>query len=186
MGDPNISDSQKNGFIDKLQKVIEGIQLGSPSSESKEWQNIENSVQSATTAATTKEEGTDVNVIIAKILLDHFGKFMSSEHKDAMRRELTKYEDATTPMQKNECASKLEELNDKYGLFVSGFLLNISGHDESNPVRANKALVAYNQFMAALNEGNVSRARDILDANQDLIGHDTVISVSSTTGIGQN
>lgn len=40
--------------------------------------------------------------------------------------------------------------------------------------------------MAALNEGNVSRARDILDANQDLIGHDTVISVSSTTGIGQN
>ena len=109
---------------------------------------------------------------------------MSSEHKDAMRRELTKYEDATTPMQKNECASNLEELNDKYGLFVSGFLLNISGHDESNPVRANKALVAYNQFMAALNEGNVSRARDILDANQDLIGHDTVISVSSTTGIG--
>lgn len=186
MGDPNISDSQKNGFIDKLQKVIEGIQVGSPSSESKEWQNIENSVQSATTAATTKEEGTDVNVIIAKILLDHFGKFMSSEHKDAMRRELTKYEDATTPMQKNECASNLEELNDKYGLFVSGFLLNISGHDDSNPVRANKALVAYNQFMAALNEGNVSRARDILDANQDLIGHDTVISVSSTTGIGQN
>jgi len=38
--------------------------------------------------------------------------------------------------------------------------------------------------MAALNEGNVSRARDILDANQDLIGQDTVISESSTTGIG--
>lgn len=57
-----------------------------------------------------------------------------------------------------------------YGLFVSGFLLNISGHDESNPVRANKALVAYNQFMAALNEGNVSRANEILDANTDLMG----------------
>lgn len=186
MGDPNISESQKSCFIDKLQKVIEGIQVGSPSAESKEWQTIENSVQSATTVATTKEEGTDVNVIIAKILLDHFGKFMSSEHKDAMRRELTKYEDATTPMQKNESANKLEELNDNYGLFVSGFLLNISGHDDSNPVRANKALVAYNQFMAALNEGNVSRARDILDANQNLIGRDIVITASSTTGIGQN
>lgn len=127
-----------------------------------------------------------MNVIIAKILLDHFGKFMSSEHKDAMRRELTKYEDATTPMQKNESASKLEELNDNYGLFISGFLLNISGHDDSDPVRANKALVAYNQFMAALNEGNVSRARDILDANQNLIGPGTVISGGFTTAISQN
>jgi molecular chaperone DnaK len=185
MGDPNISDSQKNGFIDKIQRVIENIQTGGHSAESKEWQNIETSVQSATTAATTKEEGADVNVIIAKILLDHFGRFMSGEHKDAMRRELTKYEDATTPMQKDESAKKLEELNDNYGLFVSGFLLNISGHDDSNPVRANKALVAYNQFMAALNDGNVSRAREILDANQNLIGRDTIISVSSTTGIGQ-
>ena len=185
MGDPNISDSQKNGFIDKLQKVIESIQVGGHSADSKEWQNIENSVQTATTSATTKEEGTDVNVIIAKILLDNFGRFMSSEHKDAMRRELTNYEDATNSMQKNEIAGRLGELNDNYGLFVTGFLLNISGHDDSNPVRANKALVAYNQFMAALNEGNVSRARDILDANQNLIGSDTVISVSSTTGIGR-
>lgn len=170
MYDSTISDGQKTTFIEKLQKVIDHIQVVKPSSESREWKNIENTVTNATTAATTKEEGIDVNVIIAKILLDHFGKFMNSEHKDAMRRELTKYEDATTPMQKNECANKLEELNDNYGFFVSGFLLNISGHDESNPVRANKALVAYNQFMAALNEGNVSRANEILDANTDLMG----------------
>jgi molecular chaperone DnaK len=185
MGDPNISDSRKQGFIEKIQKVIENIQTGGHSSESKEWQNIETSVQSATTAATSKDEGLNVNVIITKVLLDHFGRFISSEHKDAMRRELTKYEDATTPMQKDESARKLEDLNDNYGLFISGFLLNISGHDDSNPVRANKALVAYNQFMAALNEGNVSRAREILDANRNLIGHDTIIS-GSTTGIGQN
>lgn len=185
MGDPNISDSQKNSFIDKLQKSIETIQTAGQNYTGKDWQNIENSVQTATTSATTKEEGTDVNVIIAKILLDNFGRFMSSEHKDAMRRELTNYEDATNSMQKNEIAERLGELNDNYGLFVTGFLLNISGHDDSNPVRANKALVAYNQFMAALNEGNVSRARDILDANQNLIGSDTVISVSSTTGIGR-
>lgn len=186
MGDPNVSDSQKSIFIDRLQKVIEGIQADSLSPESTEWQSIENSVQSATTTATTKEEGTNVHVIIAKILLDHFGKFISNEHKDAMRRELTNYENASTPMQKNESASNLEKLNDNYGLFVSGFLLNISGHDNTNPVRANKALVAYNQFMAALNEGNVPRARDILDANQDLIGRDTRISIGSTTDISKN
>lgn len=170
MNDSTITDGQKTTFIEKLQKVIDHIQVVKPATDSREWQNIINSVQSATTAATSKEEGIDVNVIIAKILLDHFGKFMISEHKDAMRRELTKYEDATTPLQKNECSSKLEELSNNYGLFVSGFLLNISGHDESNPVRANKALVAYNQFMAALNEGNVSRANEILDANTDLMG----------------
>ena len=188
MGDPSISDVKKNDFIEKLQKVIEGIQIGTPTPESKEWQKLEDNVQSAQNVATTQEEGTDVNVIIAKILLDHFGKFMSGEHKDAMRRELTKYDDATSPMQKNECAKKLEELNDNYGLFVSGFLLNISGHDDSDPVRANKALVAYNQFMAALNEGNVSRAREILDANRDLINGriSTTYPGPGTTGLGGN
>lgn len=186
MGDPEISESQKNGFIDKLQKVIENIQVSTLDSESIEWQNIENTIQSATIVATTKEDGADVNVIITKILLDYFGKFMSDDHKNAMRRELTNYEDASSSsMQKSEISGRLEALNDYYGLFVSGFLLNISGHDESNPVRANKALVAYNQFMAALNEGNVSRAREILDANQNLIDI-TDISISSTTGIGQS
>lgn len=184
MGDPSISDGQKNAFVDKLQKIIEGVQVGTLSAESKDWQKIEDAVQNATTAATSKNDGPDVNVIITKILLDNFGKFMSGEHKDAMRRELTKYEDATNPMQKEECARKLEELNENYGLFVSAFLLNIAGHDDSNPVRANKALVAYSQFMGALNEGNVSRAREILDANRDLMGSIPTGQGGGTTGLG--
>ncbi|MBD5419905.1 MAG: Hsp70 family protein [Bacteroides sp.] len=185
VGDPSISDSQKNTFIDKLQKIIEGIQVGTLSAESKDWQKIEDTVKNATTAATAKDDGLDVNVIITKILLDNFGKFMSPDHKDAMRRELTKYDDASTPMQKEECARKLETLNENYGLFVSAFLLNIAGHDDSNPVRANKALVAYNQFMSALNEGNVSRAREILDANRDLMGSIPSGPGGGTTGLGK-
>lgn len=185
VGDPSVSDSQKNAFIDKLQKIIEGIQVGTLSAESKDWQKIEDTVQNATTAATSKDDGPDVNVIITKILLDNFGKFMSPDHKDAMRRELTKYDDASTPMQKEECARKLETLNENYGLFVSAFLLNIAGHDDSNPVRANKALVAYNQFMSALNEGNVSRAREILDANRDLMGSIPSGPGGGTTGLGK-
>jgi hypothetical protein len=187
MGDSNISESKKNDFIDKLQKVIENIQTAGYAAESKEWQNIEATVQSATASAMAKNQGTDVNVIISKLLLDHFGKFMSSDHKDAMQRELTKYKDATTPMQKDESARKLEDLNDNYGLFVSGFLLNIAGHDESNPMRANKALVAYNQFMAALNGGNITRAREILDSNRDLIDSEVILpGVGGTTGVGTN
>ena len=102
-----------------------------------------------------------------------------------MRRELTNYEDATSSMQKTEIAKKLEEYADKYGLFVHGFMLNISGHDQSNPVRANKALVAYNQFMAALNEGNVNQAREILSANESLIGGVQLPGPGSTTRVGR-
>jgi hypothetical protein len=70
-------------------------------------------------------------------------------------------------------------------LFTHGFLLNIAGHDDSDPVRANKALVAFNQFMAALNEGNVQRARDILSANEHLIGNINLPTTGGTTGIGR-
>jgi hypothetical protein len=65
-------------------------------------------------------------------------------------------------------------------------LLNIAGHDDGDPVRANKALVAFNQFMAALNEGNVQRARDILSANEHLIGNINLPSTGGTTGIGRD
>ena len=185
MGNPDISESQKNNFLNDLQKIIEGINVRTISSENNEWQSIEDKAKNATRTATAKEESEDINVIITKILLDHFGKYMAEEHKEAMRRELTNYETATSPMQKSEISNRLRELDDNYGLFIDGFLLNISGHDNSNPVRANKALTAYNRFLAALNEGNVQLARNILEANQDLIGRETTISVSSTTGIGQ-
>lgn len=184
MNDPNISEDKKTNFIEKLQKTIDSIQSGCLIPESSEWQNYETAIQNATTVATTQEEGEDVNVIISKILLDFFGRFMISEHKDAMRRELTNYENATSPMQKNEISNKLEALNDHYGLFTHAFLLNISGHDSSDPVRANKALVAYNQFMTALNEGNVQKARDILEANENLIGEVKLPTGGGTTGLG--
>lgn len=184
MNDPSIDEEKKANFVAKLQKTIDTIQTGGMIPESSEWQNYETAIQNATTVATTQEEGEDVNVIISKILLEFFGRFMTSEHKDAMLRELTNYENATSPMQKNEISNKLEALNDHYGLFTHAFLLNISGHDSSDPVRANKALVAYNQFMAALNEGNVQKARDILEANENLIGEVKLPTGGGTTGLG--
>ena len=184
MNDPSINDDKKVEFVEKLQKLIDDISSGNYHEESAKWQEMEATAKTAATVATTEEEGDSVFVIITKILLDNFGRFIKEEDKSAMRRELTNYETATTPMAKNAIADKLEELTDKYGLFVHAFLLNISGHDDSDPVRANKALVAYNQFMAALNEGNVQKAREILDANENLIGKVRISGVGSTTGIG--
>jgi hypothetical protein len=99
---------------------------------------------------------------------------------------LIRFKEATSPMEKNDSLNKLDNLTEKYGLFTHGFLLNIAGHDESDPVRANKALVAFNQFMAALNEGNIQRARDILSANEHLIGNINLPTTGSSTGIGKD
>lgn len=186
MSAPNISDSKKTEFIGKLQKTIDTISVNKYDAQSDKWHEVESSVQTATTLANTQESDDSVYVIITKILLDNFGRFIREEDKSAMRRELTNYENANaTPMERNEIAKRLEELSDKYGLFVHGFLLNISGHDDSDPVRANKALVAFNQFMAALNESNVSKAREILSANESLIGS-VPLSPSWTTRIGSD
>lgn len=186
MNDPSIDDDKKTEFVEKLQKTIDTISVSNMPAESTKWQEIESSVQTAKTKAMTKEEGDSVYVIITKILLDNFGRFIREEDKSAMRRELTNYENASTPMSKNEIANKLEELTDKYGLFIHAFMLNISGHDNSDPVRANKALVAFNQFMAALNEGNINKAREILDANESLIGKVNLgPGIGGTTGIGR-
>lgn len=54
-------------------------------------------------------------------------------------------------------------------MFTHGFLLNLVGNNDPDPVRANKAQTAFNRFMEALNEGNIQSARDILSANEDLM-----------------
>ena len=184
MNDPNISDSKKADFVDKLQKVIDTISSCNYFPESSEWQKIEDSLKSASQVATTKDEDIPVQLIIAQIQLENFGRFIKDEDKTAMRRELDRYKNASSPMEKNDAVNKLDDLTEKYGLFTHGFLLNIAGHDQDDPVRANKALVAFNQFMAALNEGNVQRARDILSANEHLIGNINLPATGATTGIG--
>jgi len=185
MNDPSISDSKKVDFVEKLQKVIDTISTCNYSPDSNEWQKLEDSLKSASQIATTKEEDVPVQMIIAQIQLENFGRFISEEDKSAMRNELERAEKASTPMERNDAVNKLDDLTEKYGLFTHGFLLNIAGHDQEDPVRANKALVAFNQFMAALNEGNVQRARDILSANESLIGKVNIKRPGGGEGIGE-
>lgn len=186
MNDQSISDVNKTIFVEKLQKIIDSISTGALLPESKKWQELEDSLKSATQVATTKEEREPVQKIIAEIQLENFGRFMKEEDKVAMRREISRIENSSSPIEKNDAVQKLDDLTEKYGLFTHGFLLNIAGHDDADPVRANKALVAFNQFMAALNEGNVQRAREILSANEHLIGKVSLPTTGGSTGIGAN
>lgn len=109
---------------------------------------------------------------------------MSETDKQTLRIELEKYKNETNPLIKNGIVNKISEINEKYGLFIDGFLLNISAQDKDDPVNANKALVAYNQFMAALNDGDVQRAREILSANDHLIKTNSLPVGISTIGLG--
>ena len=113
----------------------------------------------------------DVHVLltIAQIQLDIFGRFIKDDDKDSLRREVECAKNASSPMERKDSAKKLNELTEKYGLFTHGFLLNLVGNNDPDPVRANKAQTAFNQFMEALNEGNIQSARDILSANEDLM-----------------
>lgn len=183
MNDQKISDSKKADFVEKLQKIIDNISSNHYDSQSSKWQEAEDSLKSASQVALTNDDDTPVEMIIAQIQLENFGRFIRPEDKEAMRAQLQRAQQATTPMEKNAAVHELSELTEKYGLFTHGFILNIVGHDDSDPVKANQALVAFNQFMAALNEGNVQRARDILDANEHLIAGISLPTTASTTDI---
>lgn len=187
MNDSTISNDRKSEFMDKLQKTIDLISAGGFNPDSREWQDVEHSLETTVQVAMTKEE--DPNTVyadIAKILLDNFGRFIRDEDKNTMRAELAKVETPATPMAKNEALEKLEKLTDRYGLFTHGFLFNIVGHNSSDPNKANRAFVVYNKFMAALNEHNVEQARNILSANEDLLtGLGPIDITGRTTDIGQ-
>ena len=185
MNDGDISDVKRAEFIDKLQKIIDNISANKFSPDNKEWQKIEDSLKSASRVALTKEEREPVQIKIAQIQLENFGRFIADNDKTAMRHELSRYENATSPIEKNDAVQKLDELTEKYGLFTHGFLLNIAGHNANDPVNANKALVAFNQFMAALNENNVQKARDILEANDYLIASLRPNIGGGGTGVGR-
>ena len=185
MNDQSIRDSKKAEFVEKLQKIIDTISKGNLSPESIKWQEFEDTLNSACRIATTKEEREPIQVICAQIQLENFGRFIKEEDKTAMRHEISRYKNSTSSIEKNDAAEKLDDLTSKYGLFIDGFLLNIAGHDDSDPVLSNKALVAFNQFMAALNEGNYQRARDIVAANEHLTEHIGIKPAGgTTTGIG--
>ena len=171
MTDQSIRDVKKAVFVEKLQKIIDDISSNKYEPESTKWQEFEDALKMASQVATTKEEREPVQVIIAQILLENFGRFIREDDKKAMRAELSRYENSSSSVEKNDAVQKLDELINHYGLLSDGYLLNIAGHsDKVDPVSQNKALVAFNQFMAALNEGNVPRAREILSANDYLIG----------------
>lgn len=132
MNDQSISDSKKSEFIEKLQKVIDNISASHFAPENSKWQEAEDTLKSASQVALAKEEETPTEMIIATIQLENFGRFIRPEDKEAMRTQLQRANNASSPMEKNAAVEELGKLTEKYGLFTHGFILNIVGHSSED------------------------------------------------------
>lgn len=186
MNSSEISDSKKTNFLSKIQKSVEIISTGQHLPDSRVWQDIENQVSNAARVANvTDDDDSAIQVFIASILIQNFGKFISEEDKVFMQRLIDKLKTTNNPIEKSDAFSRLEKLSENYSLFTHGFMFKILGNDESDPVIANKALIVYNQFMVALNNQDLDLACDILASNNSLLeGLNLRMVGGFTTNIG--
>lgn len=179
LSDSSVSDSKKAEYMSKVQESIDVISRSNFKEDSSEWQDIENKINLAQSRARVPENSDDdksISLIIAKILLDNFDRFISSEDESEMKSLISKAESSTNPMEKVVSLKKLETYSEKYGLFVTIFMFRIIAESPemstkirsgvSVAVRADKA---FNDCMAALNRHDVDAVREIIAINSDLL-----------------
>lgn len=181
LNDPSVSDNKKAEYMSKVQDCIDIISKSNFKEDSSEWQDIENKINLAQSQARVPESSDDNNsiyLIIAKILLGNFDRFISSEDESEMNSLISKAESSTNPMEKVVSLKKLETYSEKYSLFVTIFMFRIVADspemsttitDNSGVSVAVRADKAFNDCMAALNRHDVDDVREIIARNSDLL-----------------
>lgn len=171
LGDSSISDSKKSEFTSKIQEVIDTISAGNLKEDASEWQDLENKTNLATNDAHLPDESNESTaLIIAKILLGTFSRYISSEDESDMRENITKAEDSSNPMGRVVALKKLESLTEKYSLFTTMFMFKIVAMGNSlDPATAARADKAFVDMMKALERHDVDTVRDLISSNSDLL-----------------
>lgn len=181
LSDSSISDNKKAEYMSKVQECIDIISKNNYNEDASEWQDIENKINLAQSQACVPENSDDdksISLIIAKILLGNFDRFISSEDESEMKSLISKAESSTNPMEKVVSLKKLETYSEKYGLFFTIFMFRIVAEspemstkitDRSGISVAVRADKAFNNCMAALNRHDVDAVREIIAINSDLL-----------------
>lgn len=171
LGDSSISDSKKSEFTSKIQEVIDTISAGNLKEDASEWQDLENKTNLATNDAHLPDESNESTaLIIAKILLGTFSRYISSEDESDMCENITKAEDSSNPMGRVVALKKLESLTEKYSLFTTMFMFKIVAMGNSlDPATAARADKAFVDMMKALERHDVDTVRDLISSNSDLL-----------------
>ena len=171
LGDSSISDAKKAEYMSKVQESIDVISKSNFKEDATEWQDIENKINLAQNNAHAAEENDNsVSLIIAKILLGTFDRFIATEDENEMKSLISKAESSSNPMEKVVSLKKLEDLTEKYSLFTTIFMFRIVAmNDYVNPATAARADKAYNDMMNALNRHDVDSVRDLISNNSSIL-----------------
>lgn len=171
LGDSSISDAKKAEYMSKVQESIDVISKSNFKEDATEWQDIENKINLAQNHAHAAEESDNsISLIIAKILLGTFDRFIATEDENEMKSLISKAESSSNPMEKVVSLKKLEDLTEKYSLFTTIFMFRIVAMNDSvNPATAARADKAYNDMMNALNRHDVDTVRDLISNNSSIL-----------------
>lgn len=171
LGDSSISDGKKVEYMSKVQEIIEVISKSNFSADADEWQAIENKIKLAQNSAHAPQENDDsVYLIIAKILLGTFDRFITNDDENEMKSLISNAESSSNPMEKSVSLKKLESLTDKYSLFTRIFMFKlVAANDSVNPATAARADKVYNDMMNALNRHDIDTVRDLVLNNSDIL-----------------
>ena len=176
-----ISDAKKAEYMSKVQENIDIISNGNFEEDASEWQDIENKISLAQNMALTREPEEDSNsisLIIAKILLGTFGKYINTEDENEMNSLIPKAESSTNPMERVVALKKLETIGEKYSLFTTIFMFKIvamsedhstgvgTGGKEPLLVRADRV---FNEIMLALDRHDIDTVRSLIANNTDIL-----------------
>lgn len=173
LSDSSISDNKKTEYMSKVQESIDIISKNNYNEDASEWQDIENKINLAQNQARVPDSGDDgksVSLIIAKILLGTFERFISTEDENEMKSLIAKVESSDNPMERVVSLTKLENLTGRYSLFTTIFMFKlISMNDSTSATLAARADIAYNDMMNALNRHDIDTVRDLISSNSAIL-----------------
>lgn len=171
LGDSSISDAKKAEYMSKVQESIDVISKSNFKEDATEWQDIENKINLAQNNAHVPEENDNsVSLIIAKILLATFDRFIATDDENEMKSLISKVESSSNPMEKVVSLKKLEDLTEKYSLFTTIFMFKIVAMNDSvNPSTAARADKAFSDMMNALNRHDVDTVRELISINSSIL-----------------
>lgn len=181
LNDSSIGDMKKAEFMSKVQDSIDIISSSNFEENASEWQDIENKINLALNNAHVPEENDNsVSLIIAKILLSTFDRFITTDDEEEMRSLISKAESSSNPMEKVVSLKKLENLTEKYSLFTTIFMFRlVAMNDTTNPATSARADKAYNDMMNALNRHDIDAVRDLISSNSSILSMGTGIDIKT-------
>ena len=152
----------KRDFIAEVQKKIDRINAGRMDEMDPEWNTIQEDLARKKPNVPTRDPNA-VYFIIAQILLNVFGEYLSPGDSNQLRSLVDDYE---TTHNANHLAS-MKTICNNYGLLTQVYLYNILADKATDSDVATKSARLYKQMMNDLSNHNLDAINVTLDMNDE-------------------